>query len=101
MPAPAGRVSDKGAAAALAPGLPIAAVDWIDLLQWPAMAVTIAASWLVASERARRRCAGFWLFLLSNALWIAWGLPAGAYALVALQVCLAAMNIRGASKTER
>lgn len=76
-------------------------MDWMDLLQWPAMAVTIAASWLVASERARRRGAGFWLFLLSNGLWVAWGLHAGAHALVALQFCLAAMNIRGASKAER
>jgi hypothetical protein len=40
------------------------------------------------------------LFLLSNALWIAWGLYSVAPALIALQFGLAAMNIRGAIKTE-
>ena len=73
-------------------------MDGLSLLQWPAMAVTVVASWLVASTRPERRNAGFWLFLLSNALWVAWGWPAQAYAVVALQVCLAALNIRGAIK---
>jgi hypothetical protein len=72
-------------------------LDWI---QWPAMAVTVAASWLIASKAAARRNVGFWLFLLSNALWIAWGLHSGATALVVLQLCLALMNIRGAKKTD-
>ena len=40
--------------------------DW---LQWPAMAVTLAAAWCVASTQRRRREAGFWLFLASNVLW--------------------------------
>ena len=53
-------------------------MDWLDLLQWPAMAVTIAASWLVASDQKGRRNAGFWVFLLSNVLWVAWGWHAGA-----------------------
>ena len=72
-------------------------LDWI---QWPAMAVTVGAAWLIASKAAARRNAGFWLFLLSNALWVAWGLHSGATALVVLQVCLALMNIRGAKKTD-
>jgi len=72
----------------------------LDLLQWPAMIVTIVASWLVASSHAGKRNAGFWAFLVSNALWVAWGLHAHAPALIALQVGLAAMNIRGAVKTE-
>jgi hypothetical protein len=38
---------------------------------------------------------GFWLFLLSNVLWVVWGIHARAYALIALQVCLAVMNVRG------
>lgn len=74
--------------------------DWLDALQWPAMLVTVAASWLVGSTHRRRRCAGFWIFLLSNALWIAWGLHSGATALVVLQVALAAMNVRGMTKAE-
>jgi len=67
----------------------------IDLIQWPAMAVTVLAAWFVASKSRSRRLTGFWLFLGSNVLWIAWGLHAHAYALVVLQICLAATNIRG------
>lgn len=75
-------------------------MDVINLLQWPAMAITVVAAWYVASNRKDKRNWGFWLFLISNALWIAWGLYDGAHALVTLQVCLAAMNIRGAIKAE-
>jgi hypothetical protein len=69
--------------------------DLIAALQWPAMAVTVIASWLVGSTHRGRRGAGFWLFLVSNVLWVAWGLNGHAPALVVLQVCLAAMNVRG------
>lgn len=69
---------------------------WADALQWSAMAVTLLASWLVASKREEFRARGFWVFLLSNVLWVAWGWHAGAWALVVLQAGLAAMNIRGA-----
>ena len=30
-------------------------MDWLDLVQWPAMAVTVGAAWLVASTHKRRR----------------------------------------------
>lgn len=76
-------------------------MDWIAYLEWPAMVATIAASWLVASERPGRRRAGFWIFLLSNALWVTWGVGDGAIALVLLQVALALMNIRGARKARK
>ena len=69
-----------------------------ELLQWPAMLASVLAAWLVASTQKGRRSKGFWAFLFSNVLWIAWGWPAHAYALVALQGCLAAMNIRGVLK---
>jgi hypothetical protein len=69
-------------------------------LQWPAMIVTLAASWLVASKSEKKRKWGFWTFLISNALWIAWGLVDKAYGLIALQIGLAALNIRGAAKNE-
>ncbi len=65
------------------------------------MVATVAAAWLVASTHAGRRKAGFWVFLLSNALWIVWGWSSNAPALVVLQLALAAMNIRGAKKAER
>jgi hypothetical protein len=59
------------------------------------MLVTVIAAWFVASRSRLRRKIGFWLFLLSNVLWLCWGLHSRAYALVALQCCLAVMNIRG------
>jgi hypothetical protein len=74
--------------------------DWLSLLQWPAMLVTVAASWCVGSSRAGRRLAGFWLFMLSNVLWTVWGVHTGAWALVILQAALAALNIRGARKAD-
>lgn len=64
------------------------------------MVVTLAASWLVASKQEKRRNAGFWVFLISNALWAVWGWHTQAWALISLQLGLAAMNIRGAVKTE-
>lgn len=73
-------------------------MNWLNALQWPAMLVTVIAAWLVASQRKFKRNWGFWLFLLSNALWIAWGVHDGAYALIVLQVFLALLNIRGALK---
>lgn len=76
-------------------------MDLINLLQWPAMVVTVGASWLVGSTHAGKRNWGFWLFIVSNILWVAWGVYAKAPALIALQVCLAVMNIRGAQKAEK
>ena len=75
-------------------------MDYLDLLQWPAMVVTVSAAWLVASRSARKREVGFWVFLASNVLWTVWGWHAQAYALITLQVALAAMNVRGAYKNE-
>ena len=72
--------------------------DLIDAIQWPAMVVTVVASWLVGSTHRHRRSAGFWLFIASNALWIAWGWHGDAPALVVLQLCLAVMNLRGLVK---
>ena len=72
----------------------------MDLLQWPAMAVTLLAAWLVASRNKGRREAGFWCFLASNLLWIAWGWHDGAWALIALQVGLFVLNLRGARNNE-
>ena len=40
-------------------------LDWINSLQWPAMAVTVMAAWLVASQLKLKRNWGFWLFCLA------------------------------------
>jgi hypothetical protein len=74
-----------------------ASLDW---LQWPAMLVTVVAAWLVASQSRRKRTVGFWVFLASNALWIAWAWQAHAWALIVLQLALAGLNVRGAFKND-
>ena len=73
-------------------------MNWLDLVQWPAMAVTVVSAWMVASQRKWKRNEGFWLFLVSNILWVIWGLHDRAYALIFLQVCLAGLNVRGVYK---
>lgn len=75
-------------------------MNTIDLIQWPAMLITVIAAWMVASQRKLRRNWGFWLFLISNVLWIVWGWSDHAYALIVLQLALAALNIRGAIKNQ-
>ena len=72
----------------------------LDAIQWPAMATTLFAAWLVASQSRRKRSLGFWCFVASNVLWVAWGWHASAYALIALQFGLFALNVRGARKNE-
>jgi hypothetical protein len=67
----------------------------LDAIQWPAMVVTVIAAWMFASQRKFKRNWGFWLFIVSNGLWILWGLRDGAHALIFLQLCLAFLNIRG------
>ncbi|MEM8514115.1 hypothetical protein RCH14_003452 [Massilia sp. MP_M2] len=68
---------------------------FIDFLQWPAMAVSLIAAYLVGAKHAERRILGFWTFIVSNVLWIVWGWHDEAWALIALQVALLAMNVRG------
>lgn len=75
-------------------------MEYIDLIQWPAMVATVVAAWLVASQNKRKREFGFWCFLFSNLLWVIWGWHDDAYALIALQIALMALNIRGARKND-
>jgi hypothetical protein len=75
-------------------------MNYLDLLQWPAMVATVIAAWLVASRSAHQRSVGFWVFLASNVLWVVWGFHDRAYAPVGLQFFLAALNMRGVYKNE-
>ncbi|MEJ6655838.1 MAG: hypothetical protein QNL70_07510 [Pseudomonas sp.] len=70
----------------------------INLLQWPAMVVTLVAAWLVGSRNRTKRLLGFLCFIGSNLLWVIWGWHADAWALIALQVGLFLMNLRGTRK---
>ena len=65
------------------------------------MAVTLFAAWLVASRKKERRAQGFWWFIASNILWVIWAWQAHAWALIALQAGLFALNLRGAVKNEQ
>lgn len=73
-------------------------MDYLDWVQWPAMLVTVLAAWLIGSQSPRRRVSGFVCFIVSNALWVIWGYHTQAYALIVLQFCLCAMNVRGFKK---
>lgn len=73
---------------------------FLDAVQWRAMIATLAAAWLVASQAKRKRSWGFWCFILSNILWVVWGWHDHAYALIALQLGLFVLNLRGARKNE-
>ena len=75
-------------------------MDYWNLIQWPAMVVTVVSAWLVASQSKQKREVGFWTFLVSNILWILWGWHDQAYALMILQVSLAMLNIRGVYKND-
>jgi DNA end-binding protein Ku len=59
------------------------------------------AAFLVGARHAKKRVVGFWTFILSNVLWIVWGVHDGAWALIALQAGLAAMNVRAIVRNER
>jgi hypothetical protein len=76
-------------------------MDKLGFIQWPAMVASVVAAWLVAAQSERRRKWGFWVFLASNLLWIAWGWHTKAWALIALQVALIVLNVRGAKKNEK
>jgi hypothetical protein len=75
-------------------------MDVLDLVQWPAMAITVVSAYLVASRSSRKRAVGFWCYIVTNVLWTVWGLHDHAYALIGLQVFLAGMNIRGIAKND-
>lgn len=72
----------------------------LDALQWPAMLVTLTGAWLVAAQSKRRRALGFWVFILSNALWMIWAWHVQAWALIVLQLGLLFLNLRGAQKND-
>lgn len=72
----------------------------LNLVQWPAMLVTMLSTWLVASQSRHKRMLAFWLFIVSNVLWVVWGVYAQAYALIVLQAFLFIMNARGVRKNE-
>ncbi len=72
--------------------------DWVAHIQWPAMVATLIAAFLVGTTSARLRLWGFGIFVVSNVLWVIWGIPEGAWALIVLQAGLFVLNARGAKQ---
>ena len=54
----------------------------------------------MASRNPHKRVIAFILLIVGNVMWIAWGWNDGAFALVALNVGLMALNVRGIVKNE-
>lgn len=73
----------------------------LNFLQWPAMLATLVSAWLVASRTKRKRRLGFWIFILSNILWVLWAMESEAYAVIVVQIGLLLLNLRGLYKNRR
>ena len=74
--------------------------EFFALLEWPAMAISLAAAYLLASQKPEKRVIAFWLLIIGNVMWIAWGWGEDAWALIALNAGLMALNVRGIFKNE-
>ncbi|WP_426104398.1 hypothetical protein [Massilia sp. TSP1-1-2] len=74
--------------------------DIVAYLEWPAMAISLAAAWWMGSKKAEKRIMAFCLLIAGNLMWIAWGWGDEAWALIALNVGLLALNVRGIVKNE-
>ena len=70
------------------------------MLEWPAMAVSLAAAYWMGSTKAKKRIVAFLMLILGNLMWIAWGWGEQAWALIALNVGLMALNVRAIFKNE-
>lgn len=72
--------------------------EFVSLLEWPAMAMSLVAAYLLASQRPDRRMVAFWAFIAGNVMWITWGWQEDAWALIGLNAGLIALNVRGIFK---
>jgi hypothetical protein len=75
-------------------------MDFLSLLEWPAMAISLAAAWWMGSRKPGKRIAAFCMLIVGNLLWIGWGWGEDARALIALNLGLLALNVRGILKNE-
>ncbi len=75
-------------------------MDFLALLEWPAMAISLAAAWWMGSRKPGKRIAAFCMLIVGNLMWIGWGWGEDARALIALNLGLLALNVRGILKNE-
>jgi len=74
--------------------------ELLAMLEWPAMAISLAAAWWMGSKQADKRIVAFWMLIVGNLMWIGWGWGENAWALIALNAGLLALNVRGILKNE-
>ena len=74
--------------------------DFFSMLQWPAMAISLASAYWMGSTKAKKRIVAFIMLIVGNLMWIAWGWGEQAWALIALNVGLMALNVRAIFKNE-
>ncbi len=74
--------------------------DILPLLEWPAMAISLVAAYLLGSVKPGKRIVAFVMLIVGNVLWIGWGWGNDAKALIALNLGLMALNVRGIFKNE-
>lgn len=74
--------------------------EFFALLEWPAMLISLAAAWWMGSRKPDKRIVAFWLLIVGNLMWIAWGWGEEAWALIALNIGLMGLNVRGIFKNE-
>lgn len=74
--------------------------DFLALLEWPAMAISLVAAYLLGSIHPKKRILAFVMLIIGNLMWIGWGWGNDAKALIALNAGLMALNVRGIFKNE-
>ena len=65
------------------------------------MAVSLISAWWMGSKKPEKRIVAFCLLIAGNLMWIAWGWGDEAWALIALNVGLMALNVRGIIKNDK
>jgi hypothetical protein len=48
-------------------------MDLLALLEWPAMAISLAAAWWMGSRKPGKRIVAFCMLIVGKLKWIAWG----------------------------
>ncbi len=64
------------------------------------MAISLASAWWMGSKQPKKRIMAFCMLIVGNLMWIAWGWGEAAWALIALNIGLLALNVRGIVKNE-
>ena len=67
----------------------------MSLLEWSAAAIALAGAWALGYKAAPVRLLGWSCFLMSNVLFITWGVLIGAVGFTVMQLCFLLTSVRG------